>query len=102
MTTNNDKPTISKKESVVVVSKMEIPNNGTWYTERAYKELLKEKRLLEVIKDNRDGAITDLTEENQKLKELLKECNECIRLQPYGYSIEMIDKLLTKIDEALK
>lgn len=82
MTTNNDKPTISKKENVVVVSKMEIPNNGTWYTERAFSNLKKE---------------------NKRLKALLKKTLHCIEYKKNrstGNDYEELSGFLRKIQEA--
>ena len=81
----------------------QLNKNGVWYTERSYKELKKEKRALEVLVGNRDNTIQELREENQKLKELLKECKD--ELEGFDNISEWNEigrgKLLTKIDEVL-
>ena len=60
----------------------QLNKNGTWYTERSYKELKKE---------------------NQKLKELLKECRDVAEFtKTIVNKHKWFDEVITRIDEVLK
>lgn len=111
MTTNNDD---TKKESFGITLK--FSNNNRFYYGSMYdkdhivetnEKVTVEKKVYESVLRN-TLRVNELEEENAKLKELLKDCRNCVTRQIYGGPTGQIwegvfdDKLLTKIDEALQ
>ena len=87
--------------------------DGTWYTERSYKELKKENEKLKERNDSLNRRDINLCriangirDENFALKELLKECVEALNdaQRNYGYDDSIIDicsPIITKIDNVI-
>ena len=76
----------------------QLYKDGIWYTERSYKELKKENAQLHKFLEEFNAL--EVAKENQKLKELLRECREAsLDYGNHSGNYELYDRIDNAIGE---